>query len=126
MPRFRRTLASDTQDRRGLKVWLTGKVPNDVTIAGVDAPVPVCERAARFRVVELCSGLSGFSCTALRAGVSVCTGVDQNGLWQKLFESIYPGASFYCGDLTDPAVLRKLLLHELFHGVLCGCTAKLG
>ena len=81
-------------------------MPRSVTIAGVAllvasarplhltvdeqtvlVSVPVCDRAAFTRVVDLCCGLGGFSVTVDRLGFKVFAGVGQNGLWRKLFGS---------------------------------------
>ena len=127
-----------SQDRRGYKIWVKGDLPYGTTVTGVELlvtstspfrlevdsaatifPVPVCDRHALSRVVDLCSGLGGFSCLASRVGFSVMAGVDQNGLWKKLFEGLHEGAVFVAGDLTDPMVLCDLLRQGPFHGVTC-------
>ena len=127
-----------SQDRRGYKIWVKGHVPFGTTVTGVDLlvtstspfrlevdatasvfPVPACDRPALTRVVDLCSGLGGFSCLVSRVGFSVIAGVDQNRLWKKLFEGLHEGAVFVAGDLTDPMVLRDLLSQGPFHGVAC-------
>ena len=78
---------AQSQDRRGLKLWIYGEVPRATTIAGVEllvtsvspmqltvddrtvlVPVPLCDRAALRRVTDLCCGLGGFSSTAGRLG----------------------------------------------------------
>ena len=129
---------AQSQDRRGLKLWIYGEVPRATTVAGVEllvtsvspmqltvddrtvlVPVPLCDRAALQRVTDLCCGMGGFSSTAGRLGFRVCAGVDQNGLWKKLFATIHADAQFHAGDLTDPFVLQELLRQGLFHGVVC-------
>ena len=59
----------------------------------------------------------------LRVEFSVAMGVDQNGLWRKLFESLHGGSSFCAGDLLDPCGLQELLRRGLFHGVVCSGIA---
>ena len=127
-----------TQDRRGLKVWLEGEIPYGGTIVGVDllvtsvspmqfavsresvvVPVPVCDKGSLDQVIDLCAGLGGFSCASSRVGFAVQAGVDQNGLWRKLFQSFHKGAQFFVGDLVDPNVVRQLLSLGHFHCVLC-------
>ena len=126
-----------TADRRGLKLWVMGRLPKSEIVAGVDllvtslypmqllidgtsvlVPVPVCDRRSLLQVVELCSGLGGFSSVASRVGFTPRSGVDQNGIWRSLFESLHPGADFVCGDLVDSGVLAQLLQRDLFHGIL--------
>ena len=135
-----------SQDRRGYKLWVHGSIPHAGTIAGVDllvtsewplhlevddasfvTPVPPCDRLSLLRVTDLCSGLGGFSVTAPRLGFTVGAGVDQNERWGPLFSVLHPDASFFCGDLMDTAVLRKLLTQGHFHGVVCsGISAGCG
>jgi len=131
-----------SQDRRGIQIWVKGELPVVGAIAGtgflvttehplqlvVDdetfvVPIPPCEKAALFQVVDLCAGLGGFSVTASRLGFTVKAGVDHNGKWKQLFESSHPGADFVCGDLVDVGVLRHLMTQGLFHGVLCSGIA---
>ena len=131
-----------SQDRRGLRIWIQGDVPKGVTIAGVEllvtsvqplrlavdsssvlVPVPVCDQPALYRILDLCCGLGGFTVAAERLGFGVRAGVDQNPLWRKLFESFHPSASFIPGDLTDPFVLQQLLQLGAFHGVVCSGIA---
>ena len=131
-----------SQDRRGYKLWVHGSIPHAGTIAGVDllvtsewplhlevddasfvTPVPPCDRLSLLRVTDLCSGLGGFSVTAPRLGFTVGAGVDQNERWGPLFSVLHPDASFFCGDLMDTAVLRKLLAQGHFHGVVCSGIA---
>lgn len=127
-----------SQDRRGLRIWVSGDIPQASAIVGLDLlvtsehplqlsvdassfvmPVPTCDRSALFQVVDLCSGLGGFTVTAGRLGFSVKAGVDQNPLWKSLFEDSHPGATFCCGDLMDSGVLKQLLGLGVFHGVVC-------
>lgn len=133
---------TQTSDRRCLKAWVMGSIPCVSAIAGVGllvtsvlplqllvdsssvvVSVPPCDRTSLMQVVELCSGLGGFSSVAPRVGFSVQAGVDQNGRWRSLFESLHQGSTFYCGDLGDSAVLAKLLHHGVFHGVLLSGVA---
>lgn len=127
-----------SQDRRGLKLWVHGNLPFGGTVAAIDlpvtsdtprhlevdqstyvVPVPVCERQSLNQVIDLCCGLGGFTVTSSMLGFSLCAGVDQNGMWKQLFEKLHPGASFCCGDLLDSSVLRQLMSKGLFHGVIC-------
>lgn len=67
-----------SQDRRGLRIWVSGDIPQASAIVGLDLlvtsehplqlsvdassfvmPVPTCDRSALFQVVDLCSGLGG-------------------------------------------------------------------
>lgn len=127
-----------SQDRRGLKLWVHGNLPFGGTVAAIDllvisdtpvklevdqatyvVPVPVCERQSLSQVIDLCCGLGGFTVTSSQLGFSLRSGVDQNGRWKDLFEQLHPGATFCCGDLLDSSVLRKLMGQGLFHGVIC-------
>ena len=127
-----------SQDRRGIRIWVVGVLPLAAAVVGVGflvtavhpmqlqvdtatfvVPVPTCDREALYQVVDLCCGLGGFSVTAGRLGFSVRAGVDQNGLWKQLFEESHPGAVFYSGDLLDSDVLQGLLTQGFFHGVIC-------
>lgn len=133
---------AQSHDRRGTKIWVRGKLPLGSMVAGagllvtsvtpvqleVDersfvVAVPPCTRSDLFRVIDLCCGLGGFSFAAAKVGFSVAMGVDQNGLWRKLFESLHEGACFCAGDLLDPSVLQELLSRGLFHGVVCSGIA---
>ena len=79
-----------SQDRRGLRIWIQGTIPKGATIAGVEllvtsvqplrlavdsssvlVPVPVCERPALYRILDLCCGLGGFTVSADRLGFAV-------------------------------------------------------
>ena len=131
-----------SQDRRDWKVWVSGTLPRANAIVGLDmlvtsehplqlevdagsyvVPVPTCDREALHQVVDLCSGLGGFSVNAGRLGFTVRAGVDHNGLWKDLFKASHPGATFCCGDLMDSGVLRQLLDLGVFHGVICSGIA---
>lgn len=133
---------AQSHDRRGVKVWVKGELPHVATVAGVDlqvtsvvpvqlevdattflVPVPPCARPDLYRVVDLCAGMGGFSYAAAKAGFKVCAGVDHNGMWRKLYETLHEGAVFCCGDLLDSAVLQQLLRLGLFHGVVCAGIA---
>ena len=133
---------AQSNDRRGTKIWVKGHIPIGATVTGVDllvtsvnpvevevdsksflVPVPTCDRNDLLRVLDLCSGLGGFSYAAVKAGFSVRAGVDQNGLWRKLFESIHEGVHFIAGDLVDSVVLQELLRLGLFHGTVCSGIA---
>ena len=131
-----------SSDRRGMKVWISGVIPEASVVAGVEllvtsvqpiclavdsqsvlVPVSLCSPDALSRVVDLCCGMGGFSSTASRLGLSVQAGVDQNGIWQSLFGTLHPGATFVCGDLADPSVVQKLMQQDLFHAVVCAGIA---
>ena len=131
-----------SSDRRGMKVWISGVIPEASVVAGVEllvtsvqpiclavdsqsvlVPVSLCSPDALSRVVDLCCGMGGFSSTASRLGFSVQAGVDQNGMWQSLFGTLHPGATFVCGDLADPSVVQKLMQQDLFHAVVCAGIA---
>ena len=131
-----------SSDRRGMKVWISGVIPEAPVVAGVEllvtsvqpiclavdsqsvlVPVSLCSPDALSRVVDLCCGMGGFSSTASRLGFNVQAGVDQNGIWQSLFGTLHPGATFVCGDLADPSVVQKLMQQDLFHAVVCSGIA---
>ena len=129
---------TQTSDRRGYKVWVYGQVPCVATMVGVDLlvtsvtpiqlvvdgdsavfPVPVCSKEALTQVVDLCAGMGGFTAAVDRLGFKAVAGVDQNGVWRGLYQSLHDGASFHAGDLLDPGVIRDLCGRELFHGIVC-------
>lgn len=133
---------AQSSDRRGVRLWVKGELPREATVAGVDllvtsldpvqldldsqsfvVPVPPAARPDLYCVVDLCSGLGGLSYAAQQAGFKVKIGVDQNGLWRKLYEGMHEGVAFCTGDLVDPSVLRQLLTMGLFHGVVCAGIA---
>ena len=131
-----------SSDRRGMKVWVNGTIPEASVVAGVEllvtsvqpvclsvdartvlVPVPLCSPDALLRVVDLRCGMGGFSSTANRLGFSVQAGVDQNGIWKSLFGTLHPEATFICGDLADPSVVQELMQQGLFHAVVCSGIA---
>ena len=133
---------AQSADRRGVKLWVKGTLPRETTVAGVDllvtsmdpvrldvdlqsyvVPVPTADRSDLYRVVDLCCGMGGLSYAAAQVGLSVLAGVDQNGLWRKLYEGLHPGSIFCCGDLVDSTVLQQLLRLGLFHGIVCAGIA---
>ena len=86
-------------------------------------PVPVCTRAALTQVVDLCAGMGGFTAVIDRLGFHAKAGVDHNGIWRGLYQSLHEGATFHAGDLMDSVVLRELLGQGLFHGIVCSGIA---
>ena len=133
---------TQSSDRRGLKIWVRGKLPFEATMVGVDLlvtsltpmqmevdgdslvfPVPVCTRAALTQVVDLCAGMGGFTAVIDRLGFHAKAGVDHNGIWRGLYQSLHEGATFHAGDLMDSVVLRELLGQGLFHGIVCSGIA---
>lgn len=133
---------TQTSDRRGLKVWVRGKLPMEGTMVGVDLlvtsltpmqlevdkdtkvfPVPVCSRSDLTKVIDLCSGMGGFTAVIDRIGFHAKAGVDQNGIWRSLYQSLHEGATFHVGDLMDSEVLGGLLGQGLFHGIVCSGIA---
>lgn len=139
-----------SNDREMVKLWLHGKVPEGRVLTGtgllvtsvcplaltVDesawiCSVPECTWSATCRLVEVCSGLGGFSREAARAGFSVLCGVDANKVWTTLFRELHDGASFEVGDLADPHVVQSLADKGGFHsvmlsGVSCQPHSRLG
>ena len=83
-----------SSDRRGMKVWISGVIPEAPVVAGVEllvtsvqpiclavdsqsvlVPVSLCSPDALSRVVDLCCGMGGFSSTASRLGFNVQAGL---------------------------------------------------
>ena len=93
--------------------------------------LPDCEFHSSSSVIEVCSGLGGFSKEAARLGLQVLCGVDCNKAWSPLFSALHKGASLVVGDLSDLHVASSLAAKGGFYatllsGIACQPHSKLG
>lgn len=122
-----------TSDRPGFKLWIEGDLPNGRVLTGIGfratcispptlvvdhetwvQALPDCTVAATEQVIEVCSGLGGFSAEAARAGLTVLCGVDMNKAWGPLFANFHSGAPLVVGDLSEVSVASTLASKGFF------------
>ena len=106
-------------DRPGHRFWINGVLPEGRVLSGIGLEVtslspttlsmgekawvhalPDCDFHSSSSVIEVCSGLGGFSKEAARLGLKVLCGVDWNKAWSPLFSALHDGASLVVGDLV--------------------------
>lgn len=125
-------------DRRGLKIGITGKLPNGSVLSGIDLvvtavyplqlavdplsvvfPVPVCHQREVFQVLDFCAGLGGLTVGLSTLGFKVVAAVDENKSWVPLYHSLHDqGVQYYVGDMASTEVLTKLMIDGFFHGTI--------
>lgn len=127
-----------TLDRRGIKVWITGRLPTGNVISGLDLvvtavyplhlvvdndsvlfAVPLCQKHDLYQVLDFCAGLGGLTVSLSSLGFRVVAAVDENKAWTPLYRALHgDDIPYYVGDMADKEVLTKLMVDGYFHGII--------